>query len=162
MGPFSLDAKDIIKRGALDPGELHDFMRTLLLREARRCGIPVSKVRATPKIGMTIPDGGLDADIVTGHPSKAFSGTVNRAKSHRSDWIPQGLSGWQYKYGTLTPGKIAGELLDSNGNIKKGIQDVMSKGGTYVLVCGGQLLTNKMVSDRKNKIVEVLKSKKIK
>lgn len=87
----------------------------LIEAEASAAGIPSTVVQTTHKTWD--PDGGLDA-------------MVTPPAEHRSGWIPQGESGWQFKIGYPSDSEIQKELQKPN------VQALLGRGGTYMLLVG--------------------------
>ena len=122
------------------------FLKRLLHAEATSLGIPISKVNMT--LRLTVPDGGVDADIQDAEIS--------------GDLIFPGHTAYQVKSGDFSPWQPAvarDELLSTDGSVKPAVKKVLDLKGTYVLVCMGVDL----ISDDRNlattNIVSVLESK---
>jgi hypothetical protein len=124
----------------LNPTEAVGIFRKLLWAEARRIGLPLSKVHISTWIN--VPDGGIDAVVEDGTLAS-------------NDLIRSGLTGYQLKasdaFKPWQLGQIKKELFDKKTpkkvNLGSSIRDCLDKGGTYVLVCFRQEFTDKQRRD---------------
>lgn len=103
----------------------------------------LSMARSSLGISLDIdcPDDGLDAvvdhDVPADHP-----------------WLPQGLTGWQIKSSSqFRPADAGGEPIDDMGALKPAVEDILERGGTYVLAqTGMDLNESPMKKKRKGEI----------
>lgn len=126
MNIFTIKNDDLNR---LSPDDAEDFFRELIWTEARKIGLPISKIHISSKT--TTADGGIDAyiednDILT-----------------TDDLIKQGHTGYQIKAGTSfkpwRDSSVKDELFGGREpvekNLKSKIKDCLDKDGTYVVVC---------------------------
>lgn len=112
----------------LGPQEAVILFRDLLWAEARKIGIPISKIHISSWID--VPDGGIDAVV---------EGTIKTS----GDLIKQGHSGYQIKAGaSFKPwqsSQIKKALFDTKRpnkkNLGSSVRNCLDNDGTYVLVC---------------------------
>jgi hypothetical protein len=133
MHPFALDDTYL---ASLAPDKAVDFFRRLLWNEARATGIGLNLVSVSSNINEA--DGGLDGRIENATPS-------------REDLIPSGFSGFQIKTSKFGPKDCKLELhrnRNPNGPLKEGIQEILERNGTYILV----LFTKDSDKKKKSKI----------
>ena len=79
MNPFSIEIQDIKN---LTPDKLVELLRRLIFKRASELGISLEMIRVPTDI--FTPDGGLDARIDFNVPPN-------------TDWLAEGISGWQFK-----------------------------------------------------------------
>jgi predicted AAA+ superfamily ATPase len=79
---FTVRKEDLAR---LSPQEATDLFRELLWAEARKIGMPVSKIHVSSSIN--VPDGGIDASV------------EDNIISTKSDMIKDGLTSYQIKTG---------------------------------------------------------------
>lgn len=119
----------------LSPKEAVALFRELLWAEARRIGIPTSKIQIS--LWVDVPDGGIDA-------------VVDNPLSAPSDLIKEGRTGYQIKAGaSFKPwqdAQIKRELFGTKHpgkeNLGNSIRNCLDNDGTYVLVCFQQELVD--------------------
>jgi hypothetical protein len=114
----------------LTPQNAVDFFRELLWADARKLGLPVSKVHVSSWIN--VPDGGVDASV------EDVDGTAS------ADVIRAGQTAYQIKAGaSFEPwqtAEIHNELFGKRNpadreHLATRVKECMDKNGTYVLVC---------------------------
>jgi len=129
---FSIVPEDL---GRLGSTEAVGLFGQLLWAQARRKGVPTTKVRFS--LRQDVADGGIDAAV----EPDAFQGV--------DDALVQGNTFYQIKTGTSAkpwqPGWVRGELFGERGlvgeaNLGSAVRDCLDKGGRYVLVCFGASL----------------------
>lgn len=129
------------------------FFRSLLWAEARRIGIPLSKINIS--LWITVPDGGIDASVASSAAELA-QGT---------GLIMEGATGYQIKTGTSfhpwQDGEIKKELFGRKhptiGNLGSSIKACLDQNGTYVLVCFGQEFTDDQLRQAKGALTYYFK-----
>lgn len=106
-----------------------DYFRELVWAEARRIGIPITKIKVTSKI--TDKDGGVDATI-------DYDVDVSN-----SNFIKKGLNAYQIKTGTafkpwqesIVKKELFGERNEANpDNLGSEIKNCLDNEGTYIIV----------------------------
>jgi len=114
LSPFSINALTI---GIL-PGHLFTlFCNDLLRAEASRIRLPQRLIDDT--VRETAPDGGVD--LLIGEPN------IEDQPSSWGEWVPEGVSAWQYKSGKCPPAK---EL--AGGEFQKWkVREAISRGEPY-------------------------------
>lgn len=130
---FTVSNNDLERLG---PQEAVDIFRKLLWAEARRIGIPITKVHVSSWID--VPDGGIDALVEENNISE------------QNALIRVGYTGYQIKTGkSFSPwqkSEIKNELFKSKTpsreNLGGGVKDCLDNDGTYVLVCFKQDLAD--------------------
>ena len=123
---FTIKKEDLER---YSPQEAVDFFSELLWAEARRIGIPLSKVHISSWIN--VADGGIDAMV-----EENISGA-------QSDLIKAGYTGYQIKAGasfepwqdSQVKRELFGKGLVSKGNLGSSIRKCLDNNGTYILVC---------------------------
>jgi len=125
MPVFEIRVEEIER---LDNIRFVEFMNRLLRTEGAAAGISQNNIETS--IRQYEPDGGIDARVT------GASG---------SEWIPEGLSVWQFKSTDLEPREIQKEFK------KPGVQDAIRSGGYYCLVLG-ESLTPAKERNRKEKL----------
>lgn len=128
MPLFEVRAEEIER---LDNNRFVDFMNRLLRAEGSAVGILQANIETS--VRQYEPDAGIDARVT------GASG---------SEWIPEGLSVWQFKSSDLEPHEIREEFQ------KPGIQEAVRAGGTYCLVIGESLTPIKQ-RNRKEELVHL-------
>src|SRR5712691_3731040 len=120
--PFEVTVDDV---SGLNSFEFPDLLNRLLRAETSRIGLLPTNVQTTLRVNDR--DGGVDARV--------------RDASSQSDWIPQGLSVWQFKSGAdHGPADLRREFL------KPRVQEALRQGGCYVIVVKEALNTDKQES----------------
>ncbi len=114
LSPFSINALTI---GIL-PGHLFTlFCNDLLRAEASRIRLPQRLIDDT--VRETVPDGGVD--LLIGELN------IEDQPSSWGEWVPEGISAWQYKSGKCPP---ANEL--AGGEFQKWkVREAISRGEPY-------------------------------
>jgi hypothetical protein len=127
----------------LDAVGLVDLLRRLLYAEASHYGIARSQVSAPLQV--TVPDKGEDASICwCGEPD-------------HTDWLPRRFTLFQAKATAMPPAECAKELFQrKTGRLKHRVQEVLEKGGAYVLF-NGRPLTQTKIEDRRSAILTALR-----
>ena len=110
----------------LDENTAVDFFQQLLWAEARRIGIPISKINVSSRIN--VPDGGIDA-TVDDDQIETGCGIIKPGKTSYQIKAGKASKPWWESV-------IKKELLNKQ-NLKEGIQACLNACGTYVLVCTG-------------------------
>lgn len=128
MPLFEVRAEEIER---LDNNRFVDFMNRLLRAEGSAVGILQANIETS--VRQYEPDAGIDARVT------GASG---------SEWIPEGLSVWQFKSSDLEPYEIREEFQ------KPGVQEAVRAGGTYCLVIG-ESLTPIRQRNRKEELVHL-------
>lgn len=113
MPVFEIRVEEIER---LDNVRFVEFINRLLQTEGFAAGISQNNIETS--VRQYEPDGGIDARVT------GASG---------SEWIPDGLSVWQFKSTDLEPHEIQNEFQ------KPGVLDAIRAGGTYCLVLGKSL-----------------------
>jgi hypothetical protein len=126
---------------ALSPSSLSRLLRRLLSAEAMVSGLPMDGIHVAATI--TAPDGGEDARIEWADGPQ------------RTSHLPGRLTQFQLKAGPITPGKAGSEVLGADGRVKPMIQEAITAGGTYVLICG-ESYTQQDIQKRVERIVRSL------
>lgn len=119
--PLEIDPIEI-KR--LDPRQLVLLMRKLIYHEAEVNGILAADVRASASIN--VPDGGEDGRVTW------------RGGLGQTNWFPRRDCLFQSKAQHVTPAICGGEVLDSQGNIKRMVAQIVASSGAYLLFCSHQ------------------------
>ncbi len=126
-----------------------DLFRELLWAEARKNGIPISKIHVSSRV--TVADGGIDAEV--------------DETNITSDLIISGTTGYQIKTGTsFEPWResiIKKELFGENKpailqNLGLSIKNILDKNGTYVIVCFGHDLVSTQRTEARSIIYDFL------
>ena len=122
--PFKVEASDVNR---LTDIQLTQLLKELLHAEAYRFDIAQREVEVA--LNINVPDGGEDGRISwNGEPSK-------------TDYLPNCLTMFQNKAANMTPSKYGEEVLTTSGDIKPQIDQVLNKGGSYIIFTT-QLLNN--------------------
>ena len=117
--PWEVTGADVEKCNSQQAVEL---LRKLVLSECGSYGIPQSRVHISHNL--TTPDGGQDGLVFWPAGAGPLSGT---------NFFPRSYNCFQVKAGKVSPSQCQKEILDSKGNIKPAIQDVIKNRGAYVL-----------------------------
>lgn len=121
----------------LNPQEAVEFFRDLLWAEAKRTGIPISKINVSNWIN--VPDGGIDA-LVEEHSASSKGGFIKAGRS--SYQIKAGASFEPWKNSEIRNELFGRKKPPNKVNLGTSIRDCLDKDGTYVLVCFKQDLTD--------------------
>ncbi len=116
IAPLSIDPRTLQQ---LDSGRFHCLCNTLLRLESYICGIEQRFIDTT--VNEREPDGGIDARLDA------------RTAEKPSNWIPEGISAWQYKSGRFAHTQLRKELK------KPGVINAMSQGATYCILCSNSI-----------------------
>ena len=139
IGPFEVDGQQI---AVLNAHQLAKLLRRLLLAEARTHGLPVYGVHVAGNI--YTPDGGEDGRIEwTGGPE-------------RTPVLPSRLCQFQLKSGPVSPSVAAQDVTTTGGGVKEMVENALSAGGHYILVCTAQF-TQREIQRRKEAILDSLR-----
>ena len=135
---------------ALTAERLVEISRAILRSEC--CYANINPTALTISSGLTIPDGGVDAEV------NVPTGTVLP-----EDCIfPTGLTGFQIKAGvTFKPWQksaIQGELTSSKGSLSAEVERLINLGGNYILICSGHDLTPEQRNKAKLHISNIISS----
>ncbi len=98
------------------------LMRKLINAEALSEGVAMDHIHVAANI--TAPDGGEDGRI-------QWSEGPDRTR-----FLPSRLCQFQMKATKLTPAEAGEDVIDSGGNVKSMVRDVLCNGGTYIVTCG--------------------------
>ncbi len=113
-------------------------LRTLVTRlceaELRRCGLPLSAVKAGGD--QNAPDGGIDVRVDLTVESTCL------------DFISRPVTGFQVKCSDMPARKITGEMLPE-GELRQSIRDLASAHGAYVIVSSQGSTADSALQDRK-------------
>jgi transcriptional regulator with XRE-family HTH domain len=127
---------------ALTERELVAVLRKVLSAEAREVGVAEAGVHVAGSINA--PDAGEDGRIEwTDGPE-------------RTDFIPGRLTQFQLKAGRIFPGDAAAEVVSNRNSIKPMVEDVLTRGGSYILICGERYV-QKEIQDRESRIRAALR-----
>lgn len=118
FGPFTVSPE----RVALLGNNFTVFVNRLLTSEAQAAGLTGTSLRTTYR--EDIGDEGVDAQLDS---------------SSSTDWIPTGVSAWQFKAGDLKPAQCRTELRGAAF-----AQEILRGGGQYRLVIGASLTPAKL------------------
>jgi hypothetical protein len=113
---FKVESKNI---NALDALQLTKLLKLLLHSEARTSGIAARAVDVA--LNITVADGGEDGRI------EWSDGPEN------TEYLPNRLVQFQCKATDMGPADCANEIINKGGTLKHMIDDVLSKGGAYIL-----------------------------
>jgi hypothetical protein len=135
---FSVTSADFEPLG---PTDAVRFFSQLLWAEARRIGLPVTRINISSRTD--VADGGIDATVTGADEFPA------------SDLVSNATLGFQIKTGDLRPWQesvVRKELFGdgkevANETLAGQVRHCMDQGGTYVLVCPGVDLTSKQRDD---------------
>ncbi len=129
------------------PDQLTELLRTLLYSEAKKYLIPSSGVHVPLKI--TVPDGGEDGRIEWSNGPEY------------TDFVPNRLTLFQCKAGTLSPTECRDELLlKDKSDLKPRVKEIFEHGGTYILFYNKNCNTDQAVpkvDDLRNALVTLNK-----
>lgn len=118
LSPLEVSGEHI---SVLTSGALHQLLRKLLIAEAHKHGLPLEGIHVAGNI--TAPDGGEDGRIVwEGGPA-------------RTSFLPCRYCAFQLKSGEISPAAAAGDVLASDGTVKKMVRLVLEQGGRYIMLC---------------------------
>ncbi|MBI1930428.1 hypothetical protein HYR99_40025 [Candidatus Poribacteria bacterium] len=115
----------------LTPQGAVEFFRNLLWAEARRWGIPISKIRVSIRIN--VPDGGVDA-IVEDNMAAAQSGPIKAGQTSYQIKAGKSFEPWQK---AVIKKELFGKKAPGKENLGESIRACLEASGTYVLVCTG-------------------------
>ncbi len=129
------------------------FFRSLLWAEARRIGIPLSKINIS--LWTTVPDGGIDASVTD-------SG-IEIAQT--SGLIKEGATGYQIKTGSSfqpwqdseIKKELFGRKSPAKENLGSSVKTCLDQDGTFVLVCFGQEFTDDQLRQAKEALISYFK-----
>lgn len=121
---FEVEAQDISDLSDLD---LTKLLKKLLHLEAQASGIAERSVEVA--LNITVSDGGEDGRIEW------------REGPENTNYLPSRLVQFQNKATNMGPTACANEIVDSEGNLKSIIGDVLEAGGSYILFTTDQLNT---------------------
>lgn len=136
--PFEVTGKHI---AALSPRKLALLVRRLLDTEALSGDLPMDGIHVAANI--TAADGGEDARI-------QWEGGPARTK-----FLPNRLSQFQIKAGSISPGEAGANVLTPSGDVKPMVRDALEKGGCYIMLCG-RSYENKLIKTRVERIRQSL------
>ena len=139
VGPFEVSGEHIEVLGAQD---LEELLRRFLLSEAGSHGIAVDGIKVAGNIHA--PDGGEDGRI-------EWSGGPERTTV-----LPGRLCQFQLKSGAISPAAAGREVVTAGGEVKSLVWSVLSRGGHYILACGGRF-TQREAQRRKGAIMDALR-----
>ena len=135
VGPFEVEGEQI---AVLNAHQLMKLLRRLLLAEARTPGMLVDGVQVAGNI--YTPDGGEDGRIEwTGGPE-------------RTPVLPSRLCQFQLKSGPVSPSVAAQDVISTGGGVKDMVENSLSAGGHYILICTAQF-TQREIQNRKKAIL---------
>jgi len=134
--PFYINA---LVLGTLPGHPFTRFCNDLVRAEASRIRLPQRSVHDT--VRETVPDGGVD--LLIGEPD-----AVHRPTSW-GEWIPEGVSAWQYKSGSCPS---ANELAESEFKKWK-VREIISRGHAYCF-----LTADSINAVKASEITDVLES----
>ncbi len=127
LGPLKVGGQHV---AALNERKLVLLVRKLLNAEALSAGIGMDRLRVSSNV--TEPDGGEDGRI-------EWSGGPERTR-----FLPSRLNQFQMKATEISPAEAGEEVIDAAGRVKTMVADVLSRGGTYVMMCGRRYTTKKV------------------
>lgn len=135
VGPFEVDGEQI---SVLNAHLLMKLLRRLLVAEAQTHGLPVDGIQVAGNI--YTPDGGEDGRIEwTGGPE-------------RTPVLPSRLCQFQLKSGPVSPSVAAQDVISTGGRVKGMVENALSAGGHYILICTAQF-TQRQIQTRKKAIL---------
>jgi len=115
---------------SFEPKQAVKFFRDLIWASAPDAGI---QSETHVNLNIYTSDGGIDAEA-----ENEFEVEVTTAD--KTNLIPEGRTGYQIKTGSKpSTSDCQNELLNSDGQIKSYVKDVVSSGGNYVFVTFSQL-----------------------
>jgi hypothetical protein len=125
----------------LEPPQFIDFINSLINAEAHLLGIPTTKLKLNSYI--THGDGGVD-------------GRIDDLEKHgNNEWIPSGLSVWQFKtdrsHTNASPSKLKEEAS------KERVLQALRAGGRYVVAIA-RICDDPMRSERENALRDTIKA----
>lgn len=124
---------------------LNQFDLTSLMNKILRTELSKANLRqAGLKLSLNVlaGDDALDATIEDPVPS-----------GHQ--WLPEGISGWQFKAEDITPKRLKEDVITKEGELSPLIEDLLNRKGTYVLVVGSKSYGGKLVKRRVDALSEV-------
>lgn len=138
---FTADTDHIAK---LDSLTLVKLMKRLMFAECRSCGVPLRA--ATAPLQINVPDGGEDGRA-------EWTGGVAS-----TDYLPHRFCIFQSKAQKLRDGDVRAEILKGGTKgtplrLSNAIEEVLSKGGAYIVFCS-QAMTGAKI----NKLVKAIKA----
>lgn len=136
--PFEVSGKHIEALGAED---LKELAKRLIYGEAFAHSISADGIHVADNI--TAPDDGEDARI-------EWDGAPSKTKFFRSN-----LSQFQLKAGKMDTKRAGAEVIRKDGTIKAAVVEVLSKGGTYTMLCASSY-TYKEIQIRRKAISDAL------
>lgn len=105
-------------------------------------------------------NGGCKRDVTSGGNMKTPDGGVDvlvsvRHRKFRSDFLPSSKVAFQVKRKKMFPAEIQTEM-QKNGKLKESINNLLSQGGTYILVSSQVTCSNEMLNKRIRKMADVI------
>ena len=134
LSPLEVNGEHI---SALTSGALHQLLRKLLIAEAHSYGLPLDGIHVAGNI--TAPDDGEDGRIVW------------EDGPDRTSFLPSRYCTFQLKAGEVSPAVAAGDVLASDGTVKKMVRSALERGGRYIMLCS-QRYTQQAISRRSVKL----------
>lgn len=135
----TISPKDI---DGLDSHQLVMLLDYLLRTEAFKYNLNV-KDQFVPTVKITTPDQGEDGRII-------FNGEVTQ-------FLPRKRCYFQSKAGKLTAQQCANEVVNSKGELKEKVQEVIKEDGCYILFMGYDVGAKKNIESREAEITERIK-----
>lgn len=141
--PFKVDSSDVNK---LNDIQLTQLLKELLHAEAFKFDIAQRNVEVA--LNIRVGDGGEDGRIQWENGPES------------TDYLPCRLSMFQNKATKMTKAGYAKEILNSDGDIKKKVDDVLSQKGTYIVFTTQELNTkqkDERISEVRRKLGDLKK-----
>jgi hypothetical protein len=137
--PFKIESADINK---LTDIQLTQLLKELLHAEALKFGIAQGAVEVA--LNIRVSDDGEDGRI------QWENGPEN------TDFIPSRITMFQNKATKMGPAEYANEIINSDGTIKQKVDEVLSKGGSYIFFTTQELNTKQKTNSRIKKVRDKL------